>query len=318
MDLFIFPKQENRFILYPIRHESIWKYYKKAEGSFWTAEEIDLSKDMKDWKLLNDSERHFIKYILAFFAGSDGIVTENLASRFMSEIDIPEIRCFYGFQIAMENIHSETYALLLDTYVEDIAEKHFLFNAIHTIPCIQKKADWAIRWIQDQQSHFSLRLIAFAIIEGIFFSASFCAIFWLKQRGLLPGLTFSNELISRDESLHTEFAIHLFSFLREKPSMTIVHDMVSQAVEIEYEFISDAIPCSLIGMNEHLMKEYIYFVADRLLVQLGYSKLWNVGNPFDFMEMISMNGKTNFFEKRVSEYSKSGFHDTLRITEDDF
>ncbi len=294
-----------RFVLFPIKHDEIWKMYKQAEASFWTAEEIDLGPDLLDWKKLNDDEKHFITHVLAFFAASDGIVNENLAEQFIREVQIPEARCFYGFQIAIENIHSETYSLLIDTYIKDPAEKDRLFNALETVPCVTKKADWAMRWINNSDS-FAERIIAFAAVEGIFFSGSFCSIFWLKKRGLMPGLTFSNELISRDEGLHCDFACLLYSMLEEKLPDTRVHEIVSNAVEIEKEFISDALPVSLIGMNADLMKQYIEFVADRLLGALGVSKVYNAKNPFDWMELISLQGKTNFFEKRVSEYQKSG------------
>ena len=296
----------NRFVLFPIEHHKIWEMYKKQMGLFWTAEEIDLGKDLVDWPKLKPEEQHFIKNILAFFAGSDGIVLENLGSRFMNEIQIPEAKCFYGFQIAMENIHSETYSLLIDTYVKEETEKHRLLNAIETIPSVEKKAKWALRWIEDKESNFATRLVAFAAVEGIFFSGSFCAIFWLKKRGLMPGLTSSNELISRDEGLHTEFACLMYSMLNKKLSQETIYEIIKDAVEIEKEFIVDSIPCRLIGMNSDLMCQYIEFVADRLIVQLGYDKLYNSTNPFEFMEMISMEGKTNFYEKRVMEYSKAG------------
>ena len=301
--------QENpsRFVLFPICYQDIWEKYKNQMSVFWTVEEIDLSKDRNDWDKLSDNDRHFIKNILAFFAGSDGIVLENLGSRFMSEIQIPEAKCFYGFQIAMENIHSETYSLLIDTYIKDSSEKDRLLNAIDTIPCVKKKAEWALKWIDDKNSSFALRLIAFAIVEGIFFSGSFCSIFWLKKRGLMPGLTFSNELISRDEGLHTDFAVLLYTkYIRNKLPEEQIHSIFSEAVNIEKEFITESLPCNLIGMNSELMKQYIEFVADRLLSQLNYKKLYNTKNPFDFMEMISLRGKTNFFERRVSEYSKTG------------
>jgi ribonucleoside-diphosphate reductase beta chain len=296
----------NRYVLFPINHQAIWEMYKKHMGLFWTAEEIDLGGDLVDWPKLKIEEQHFIKNILAFFAGSDGIVLENLGSRFMNEIQIPEAKCFYGFQIAMENIHSETYSLLIDTYIKDTQEKNRLFNAIETIPSVAKKAHWAIKWINDKDATFATRLIAFACVEGIFFSGSFCAIFWLKKRGLMPGLTSSNELISRDEGLHTDFAVLIYSMLENKLSYETIKEIFIEAVEIEKEFIIDSIPCKLIGMNSDLMSEYIEFVADRLLTQLGYEKIYNTKNPFSFMEMISMEGKTNFFEKRVMEYSKSG------------
>ena len=295
-------EEQNRYVLFPIQHDDIWQSYKKAEASFWTAEEIDLNRDMKDWAALKDEERHFISHILGFFAGSDGIVMENLGMRFMNEVKISEARCFYGFQMMMENIHSETYSLLIDTYVKDTTEKTKLLNAIDTIPCVRKKADWAIKWIQDDKNTFAMRLLAFAAVEGVFFSGSFCALFWLKRRGIMPGLTFSNELISRDESMHTDFAILLYSKLHHRVPEKDVHAMFIEAVAIEQEFITDSLPCRLIGMNADLMSTYIEYVADRLLQQLGYNKVWNSQNPFDFMEMCSLTAKTNFFEKRVSEY----------------
>jgi ribonucleoside-diphosphate reductase beta chain len=298
-------ENKNRFVLLPIHYPDIWQMYKKAEASFWTAEEIDLSQDLKDWENMNKDEQHFIKHVLAFFAASDGIVNENLAINFTNEVQYPEARCFYGFQIMMENIHSETYSLLIDAYIKDGAEKNYLFNAIETVPCVTKKADWALRWIG--KGNFAERLIAFAAVEGIFFSGSFCSIFWLKKRGLMPGLSFSNELISRDEGLHCDFACllytrHLVNKLPQEQVLAIILD----AVRIEQEFISDALPVSLIGMNADLMKQYIEFVADRLLVELGCEKYYHSANPFDFMEMISLQGKTNFFEKRVAEYQKAG------------
>lgn len=297
----------NRFVLFPIKYHEIWQMYKKAEASFWTAEEIDLGKDMGDWEnKLNDDERYFIKHVLAFFAASDGIVNENLVERFSGEVQIPEAKCFYGFQIMMENIHSETYSLLIDTYIKDTKEANHLFNAIEEIPCIKKKADWAIRWISDQESTFAERLIAFAAVEGIFFSGSFASIFWLKKRGLMPGLTFSNELISRDEGMHTDFACLLFSHLINRPDKKVVEKVITEAVEIEKEFLTDALPCALLGMNSKLMCQYIEFVADRLLIALGNEKVYKSANPFDFMENISLAGKTNFFEKRVSDYQKAG------------
>ena len=281
--------------------------YKKAEASFWTAEEVDLSKDLHDWNgRLTDDERYFVSHVLAFFAASDGIVNENLVERFSGEVQIPEARCFYGFQIMMENIHSEMYSLLIDTYITEPKQRQYLFNAIDTIPCIGKKADWALRWISDKESTFAQRLVAFAAVEGIFFSGSFASIFWLKKRGLMPGLTFSNELISRDEGLHTDFACLLFSHLKHRPCKQAVEDIITQAVVIEQEFLTDALPCALLGMNSTLMKQYIEFVADRLLVALGNNKFYNVTNPFDFMDNISLAGKTNFFEKRVGDYQKAG------------
>jgi len=293
----------NRYVLFPIQHSKIWAEYKKQMASFWSAEEIDLSKDLNDWVKLNEDEQFFIKNILAFFAGSDGIVLENLGKRFLSEIQIPEARCAYGFQLMMENIHSETYSLLIDALIKDPNEKDHLFNAINTIDCVQKKARWAIRWIDDNESNFATRLVAFACVEGIFFSGSFCAIYWLKKRGLMPGLTFSNELISRDEGMHTEFACLLYSMLNNKLSKEIVYEIIIDAVNIEKEFIIDSLPCKLIGMNSEMMSNYIEFVADRLLLQLGYNKIYNTENPFQFMELISLENKTNFFEKRVAEYS---------------
>ena len=291
--------------MFPIIDEDIWKMYKKQMDCFWRAEEIDLSKDIKHWATLNNDEQHFIKHILAFFAASDGIVLENLGQRFMNEVQIAEARAAYGFQIMMENIHSETYSLLIDTLVKEEREKTNLFEAINNYPCIKKKADWAIKWINDKRSSFATRLIAFAAVEGIFFSGSFCSIYWLKKRGLMPGLTFSNELISRDEGMHTDFAVLLFSKLQKKPKKAKVIELIKEAVQIEQEFITEALPCKLIGMNAKLMKQYIEFVADRLIVQLGYPKIYNSANPFDFMEMISLEGKTNFFEKRVGDYSLS-------------
>ncbi len=294
----------NRFVLFPIQNPQVWEFYKKAEASFWTAEEIDLSQDQKDWNGLTDNERHFIKHVLAFFAASDGIVNENLAVNFMQEVQMPEARCFYGFQIMMENIHSETYSLLIDTYIKDPKEKDYLFNALETVPAVQKKGEWALQWINSE--NFAERLIAFAAVEGIFFSGSFCSIFWLKKRGLMPGLTFSNELISRDEGLHCDFACLLYGYLQNKLSTERVQAIIADAVRIEQEFVTEALPVSLIGMNARTMSQYIEFVADRLLVSLGCPKLYNATNPFDFMEMISVQGKTNFFEKKVAEYQKAG------------
>ncbi|WP_158824995.1 ribonucleoside-diphosphate reductase small subunit [Mucilaginibacter lacusdianchii] len=297
-------ENKDRFVILPINYPAIWEMYKKHEASFWTAEEIDLSDDLKHWESLNSGEKHFISHVLAFFAASDGIVNENLAVNFMSEVQVPEARCFYGFQIMMENIHSETYALLIDTYVKDAVEKDRLFHAIDTVPCVGKKAEWALKWINN--GTFAQRLVAFAAVEGIFFSGSFCSIFWLKKRGLMPGLTFSNELISRDEGMHCEFACLLYSMLENKLSKEEATQIITDAVEIEKEFITDALPVKLIGMNAALMSQYIEFVADRWLVELGYDKVYNATNPFDFMEMISLQGKTNFFEKRVGDYQKSG------------
>ncbi len=301
----ILVENTDRFVLFPIKHNDIWSFYKKAEASFWTAEEIDLSQDTVDWEnKLNDDERHFIKHVLAFFAASDGIVNGNLAINFLNEVQYPEARCFYGFQVMMENIHSETYSLLIDTYIKDTAEKNHLFKAIDTLPCVKKKAEWAVRWIN--KGSFAERLVAFAAVEGIFFSGSFCSIFWLKKRGLMPGLSFSNELISRDEGLHCDFACLLYNQLVNKLPEESVKEIIANAVEYEKEFVSDALPVKLIGMNAELMCQYIEFCADRLLLSLGVGKIYNAKNPFDFMEMISLQGKTNFFEKRVSEYQKSG------------
>ena len=296
-------EDENRYVMFPIQDQDIWRMYKKQIDCFWRAEEIDLSKDMKDWEQLSGDEQYYIKMIIAFFAGSDGIVLENLAVRFMSDVQLSEARAFYGFQIAMENIHSEVYSLLIDTYIKDAEDKSRLFNALNTFPCITKKGDWARKWINDKRSSFAVRLIAFACVEGIFFSGAFCSIYWLKKRGKMPGLTFSNELISRDEALHTEFAILLYNKLQRKIKKQKVIDIIKEAVVIEQEFICEALPCRLIGMNAKMMSQYIEFVADRLFVQLGYDKVYNSANPFDFMEMISIEGKTNFFEKRVGEYA---------------
>ncbi|KAG6855086.1 Ribonucleotide-diphosphate reductase (RNR), small subunit [Blastosporella zonata] len=302
-------ESRRRFVLFPIQYPEIWQMYKKAEASFWTAEEMDLSKDLHDWNnRLNNNERHFISHVLAFFAASDGIVNENLLERFSNEVQAAEARCFYGFQIMMENIHSETYSLLIDTYIKDQAEREYLFDAIETIPCIKRKAEWALKWISDQNSTFGERLVAFAAVEGIFFSGSFASIFWMKKRGLMPGLTFSNELISRDEGMHTDFACLLFSHLKRRPHPDTIKAIITQAVIIEQEFLTDALPVKLIGMNSELMCQYIEFVADRLLVALGNDKVFNKTNPFDFMDMISLQGKTNFFEKRVSDYSKAGIN----------
>ena len=293
----------SRYVMFPIKDQDIWKMYKKQEDLFWRAEEIDLSKDNKDWDTLNDDEKHFISMILAFFAASDGIVLENLGVRFMGEVQLSEARAFYGLQIAMENIHSITYSTLIDTYIKTKEQKHKLFNALNEYECIKKKGQWAIKWINDKKSNFATRLVAFACIEGIFFSGAFCAIYWMKKRGLMPGLTFSNELISRDEALHTEFAVLLHSKLEKPLKKQKIHEIISEAVAIELEFINDALPCRLIGMNQVLMKQYIEFVADRLSVQLGGDKIYESKNPFDWMENISIETKTNFFEDRVSEYS---------------
>ena len=302
----ILQENKNRFVIFPIEHHDIWEWYKKCEASFWTAEEIDLSEDLNDWKeKLTDDERYFIKHILAFFAASDGIVNENLAENFVNEVQYSEAKFFYGFQIMMENIHSETYSLLIDTYVKDPKEKDNLFNAIETFPAIKKKADWALKWIDSDS--FAERLIAFAAVEGIFFSGAFCSIFWLKKRGLMPGLSFSNELISRDEGVHCDFAVHLHNnhLVNQVPKKRI-REILVDALNIEREFITESLPASLIGMNSKLMVQYLEFVTDRLLVELNCEKDYNVTNPFDFMDMISLQGKTNFFEKRVSEYQKAG------------
>ena len=302
----ILVENPNRFVLFPIQHDDIWRYYKDNEACFWTAEEIDLSSDLNDWNnKLNDNERYFIKHVLAFFAASDGIVNENLAENFVAEVQYTEAKFFYGFQIMMENIHSETYSLLIDTYISDAAEKDHLFNAIETMPCVQKKAQWALRWIDN--GSFAERIVAFAAVEGIFFSGSFCSIFWLKKRGLMPGLTFSNELISRDEGMHCDFACLLYNdHIQNKLEEGMVTKIIKDAVEIEKEFVSDSLPVNLIGMNADMMCQYIEFVADRLLVELGEAKVWNVENPFPWMDMINLQGKTNFFEKRVGEYQKAG------------
>jgi ribonucleoside-diphosphate reductase beta chain len=317
----ILQENKDRFVLFPIKYHDIWEMYKKAESSFWTAEEIDLLQDLQDWNnKLNKDEKHFIKHVLAFFAASDGIVNENLAVNFLKEVQFPEARCFYGFQVMIENIHSETYSLLIDTYIKDPEEKDKLFHAIDTIPCVGKKAEWALRWIKN--GSFVERLIAFAAVEGIFFSGSFCSIFWLKKRGLMPGLSFSNELISRDEGLHCDFACLLYTrYIENKLPEKTVKQIITDAVSIEKEFVVDAIPVKLIGMNADLMCQYIEFVADRLLVALGCSKVYNATNPFDFMEMISLQGKTNFFEKRVSEYKKAAVgtkleQNTFKLDED--
>ncbi len=293
----------HRYVMFPLQDTDIWKLYKKMFDCMWRPEEIDLSKDLIHWKTLNTGEQHFIKMILAFFAASDGIVLENLGARFLSDVQLPEARAAYGFQLMMENVHSEVYSLLIDTYIKDPKEKTQLFNALEVFPCIRKKADWAIKWIEDKRSSFAARLVAFACVEGIFFSGSFCSIYWLKKRGLMPGLTFSNELISRDEGMHTDLACLLFSKLKNKLNKQKVREIIKEAVGIEKEFICEALPCKLIGMNSVLMTQYIEFVADRLLVQLGCNKIYKVTCPFDFMEMISLEGKTNFFEKRVGEYS---------------
>jgi len=310
---------DNRFVMFPIVYQDIWQMYQKQVDCFWRPEEIDLSKDMTHWEALEKDEQFFISMILAFFAASDGIVLENLAQRFMREVQVSEARAFYGFQIAMENIHSHTYSNLIETYIRDKDEKSKLFNAISNFPCIKKKSDWAQKWIHDNRSSFATRLVAFACVEGIFFSGAFCSIFWLKKRGLMPGLTFSNELISRDEALHCEFAILLYSKLLKKIDKARIHEIIKEAVEIETEFICDALPCRLIGMNSNMMTQYIQFVADRLCVQLGYKKIYNAINPFDWMELISLEGKTSFFERRVSDYAlanKTNTTDVFDFSED--
>jgi len=299
-------EDKSRFVLFPIKHDDIWEMYKKAEASFWTAEEIDLAADTKDWEKLTDNEKFFVSHVLAFFAASDGIVNENLAMNFSSEVQSSEARCFYGFQIAIENIHSEVYSLLIDTYVKDVNEKSRLLNAIETVSCVQKKANWALKWCNRENASFAERIVAFAAVEGIFFSGSFCSIFWLKKRGLMPGLCFSNELISRDEGMHCDFACLIYSKLVNKLPQEQIYNIIGNAVEIECEFVRDALPVELLGMNSSLMSQYIEFCADRLLVALGCDKKYKTVNPFDWMEMISLQGKTNFFEKRVSEYSKNG------------
>jgi len=296
-------EKKNRYVIFPIQHKPFWEMYKKAEANFWTAEELDLSKDLTDWNKLNENEQYYIKHILAFFAASDGIVNENLVERFCQEVKILEAKFFYGFQIAMENIHSETYSLLIDTYIKDSDEKYKLLNAIETIPSIKKKAEWALKWINDKDSPFSHRVIGFAAVEGIFFSGAFCSIFWLKKRGLMPGLCHSNELISRDEGLHTDFAVLMYKNLKEKPSNGIITQIVKEAVEIEKEFIMESLSCELLGMNKNLMGQYIEYVSDHLLKKFEVPVIYNSKNPFDWMEMISVQGKTNFFEKRVGEYA---------------
>ncbi len=301
----ILQENKNRFVLFPIEHHDIWDYYKKAQQVFWTAEEIDLAQDLTDWAKLNEGEQHFVKHVLAFFAASDGIVNENLAENFVAEVQYTEAKFFYGFQIMMENIHSETYSLLIDTYIKDKEEQNHLFNAIDTVPAVQKKAEWALKWIGSDS--FVERLIAFAAVEGIFFSGSFCSIFWLKKRGLMPGLSFSNELISRDEGLHTDFAVHLYNnHIQNKLSRERIIEIIDSALVIEKEFITEALPVSLIGMNSELMKQYLEYVSDRLLMDLGIGKIYNTENPFDFMANIALQNKTNFFEKRVADYVKSG------------
>ena len=305
-DEVILQENKNRYVLFPIKYNSMYELYKTAESTFWTASEIDLVKDNNDWEhALNDNERNFIKNIIGFFAGSDGIIMENLAQRFLREIQIPEARAFYSYQIFNESIHSETYSLLIDTYIKDTQEKNKIFNSIENIPCVAKKAQWAYKWIENKDVSFATRLLSFAIVEGVFFSGSFCAIYWLKKRGLMPGLTFSNELISRDEGLHCEFACLLYSYIKNKVPNSIVYEIFQEAVSIEKEFITESIPCAMIGMNSTMMCQYIEFIANRLLLQLGYDKLWDAENPFDFMELISLRPKTNFFELRVGEYTKS-------------
>merc|ERR1712110_1231121 len=294
-----------RWVMFPIQYPEIWEMYKKHEASFGTAEEIDLSQDMKDWERLTDAEQHFVKHVLAFFAASDGIVNENLAAQFSTEVQVPEARAFYGFQMAMENIHSETYSLLIEQYIRDSAEKEKIFDAIHTMPAVSEKAAWAVQFMNGESS-FAERVVAFAAVEGILFSGSFCAIYWLKKRGLMPGLTFSNELISRDEGLHTDFACLIYKLMQNRLPEEIVHELVREAVAVERKFICEALPCDLIGMNSELMTRYIEFVADRLLTALGHPKIFGSANPFDWMELISLQGKTNFFEKRVGEYQKAG------------
>ena len=310
----------NRFVMFPIQHHTVWEMYKKQIDCFWRVEEVDLSKDRTSWETLNSDEKHFISMILAFFASSDGIVIENLGTRFMNDVQISEVRAFYGFQIAMENIHSEMYSLLIEEYISNNVVKHKLFNAIQDFPCIKQKGDWALKWIESSDASFATRLVAFACVEGIFFSGAFCSIYWLKTRGLMPGLTFSNELISRDEALHTEFAVLLYSMLKHKLTQEELYSIVTEAVTIEQNFITEALPCRLIGMNAGKMKQYIEFVADRLIVQLGYTKYYNTTNPFTFMELISVEGKTNFFEKRVGEYALANKHKDASVFElsDDF
>ncbi len=312
-------KNESRYVLFPIVHHDIFEMYKKAESTFWRADEIDLGKDMSDWEKLNDNERHFIKNVIGFFAGSDGIVMENLAQRFLREIEIPEVRNFYSYQIYNEAVHSLTYSLLIDTYVRDPDEKHKILNSIQTIPCVSKKAQWAQHWIENKEVSFATRLVGFAIVEGIFFSGSFCAIYWLKKRGLMPGLTFSNELISKDEGLHCEFATLLYSKIKNRISQSQINEMIDSAVKIEKEFVCDSIPVHLLGMNADSMCTYIEFVANRLMAQLGYEKYYKAENPFEWMELISLRPKSNFFEVRVGEYVKSNVNeksDVYEVTDD--
>jgi len=310
---------DNRFVMFPIRYQDIWEMYRKQVDCFWRAEEIDLSKDMNDWEQLSEPEKYFLSMMLAFFAASDGIVLENLAVRFMNDVQVSEARAFYGFQIAMENIHSQTYSLLIETYIKNDVEKDKYFNAINNFPCIKKKSDWAQKWIKDNRSSFATRLIAFACVEGIFFSGAFCSIFWMKKRGIMPGLTFSNELISRDEALHCEFAVLLYNKLVNKLKKSRVYEIIKEAVSIESEFICEALPCRLIGMNSNLMTQYIQFIADRLCLQLGHEKIYNSTNPFDFMELISLESKTNFFDRKNPEYAlanKNKTDDIFQLTED--
>jgi ribonucleoside-diphosphate reductase beta chain len=307
---------KDRFVLFPIKHHDIWEMYKREEASFWTAEEIDLEQDIAHWKALSEDEKHFLKHVLAFFAASDGIVLENLAVNFTREVQSPEARCFYGFQIMMENIHAETYSLLIDTYIKDPDEREYLFHALDNVPAVRRKGEWALKWLSKKRASFAERLIAFAAVEGIFFSGSFCAIFWLKKRGIMPGLTFSNELISRDEGLHCEFAALLHSKLRNPAGEQAIHRIICDAVEIEKEFITEAIPVDLIGMNKQLMSQYIEYVADRLLSMLGCAKVYGTRNPFPWMEMISLQGKTNFFEKRVGDYQKAGVMGSVKDTQE--
>ena len=301
----ILTESADRFVVFPIQHPDLWEKYKQHMAVFWTPEEIDLSKDMAHWEKLSDNERHFIKHILGFFAGSDGIVMENLATRFMKEVQWPEAKFFYSCQNLLEAVHSETYSLLIDTYIHDPVEKNQLFKAVQTIPCVQKKADWALTWIDNKDASFATRLLAFAAVEGIFFSGAFCAIFWLKQRGIMPGLTLSNEFIARDEGIHTDFACLLYSKLVNRLTKQQAHKIIRDAVKIEKQFITKSLPCELIGMNAKMMTQYIEFVADRLLLQLGYPKAYSATNPFSFMEVISLENKDNFFEKRVSTYAKA-------------
>jgi len=309
--------EESRLVLYPIRHEQIWNMYKKQQKCFWTADEIDFSKDYKDWQKINDDEKHFIKYILGFFAASDGIVNINLLDRFLKDVKILECQMCYTWQAAVENIHSETYSLMIDTYIKKTEEKLFLLNAVENIPCIKQKANWAIKWINDKNASFAQRLVAFACVEGIFFSGSFCAIYWLKERNLMPGLCLSNEFIARDEGLHCDFACLLYSMLKNKLDYSIIKNIIKEVVDIETEFITESLPCKLIGMNDKLMKQYIRFVADRLVKELGYPKIYNDTNPFAFMENISLEGKTNFFEHQVSQYKKADISDaSFDITND--